>query len=732
MPTYPIRRRPRECKTCLPCRASKVRCDRNVPCGNCVKRNFNCSYGRPPPKDPYPLPTPTATTATTSLPKTPHSSSLPAYTPTYHQTTNISGHDASFGTGTGTDSTPDQEPLSDTVVITQGEWDEINAKMRAMEQILGSLHTLFDTRARRKPDNQVTDISPEAEGSPPSEGIYEPDALRTGSVHIGSRSALVDILNRSKVAEGTAQALPKDDLLAELAMGNESAAYPFVDLWSSDPYTFNIAGVCGVLPHDDQCRRFMGFYRDIAAVLYPVLPDVARLEQDMNRLLRGRKAAGGVYRPDTNGLVKPFGMSLAFLSLLFAVLASGCQLSDLPTKERQLTSWVYVSCAYHCLRMLNYVSQPTLEVIQVLLIISHVLSYNMNAGASYTLLGMTERMCMVLGLHVESSGFARDVQAARRRVWWAMAFQNSHFSLSYDRPSITMVSQPEIPYDPKSMPGHRSYFETLCRLVSVILEMLRMRMYPHHAQLRYHEIREYKQRFGRIIAEGAPHLRSPDHCATLADHIERTELRLHSSYYLSVICRVSLDPDAHLDDERRAIIREDCLTSLMNTIDAFVELHSFNPYCSRTWISLQRTIASAFLLVAHLEDRYRARACNLIRRLELVLTDHVYAGGQEDQNSQSESAKHLASSLRALRQIGAALSAKEPEGLGAGSELTNTVSSITAPMLIPVSSPSVTLGTTGAQFSENVPGPQEKSMRTILDSVSDVMLFPSMGMGTNL
>ena len=37
--------------------------------------------------------------------------------------------------------------------------------------------------------------------------------------------------------------------------------------------------------------------------------------------------------------------------------------------------------------MLNYVSQPTVEVIQVLLIISNVLSYNMNAGASYTLLG---------------------------------------------------------------------------------------------------------------------------------------------------------------------------------------------------------------------------------------------------------------------------------------------------------------------------------------------------------
>lgn len=38
--------------------------------------------------------------------------------------------------------------------------------------------------------------------------------------------------------------------------------------------------------------------------------------------------------------------------------------------------------------MLNYVSQPTIEVVQILLIICTVLSYNMNASASYTLLGM--------------------------------------------------------------------------------------------------------------------------------------------------------------------------------------------------------------------------------------------------------------------------------------------------------------------------------------------------------
>ena len=75
--------------------------------------------------------------------------------------------------------------------------------------------------------------------------------------------------------------------------------------------------------------------------MYPVLPDLDEVDRKMNRLLEGRRRTGGVYKPDANGLVKPFGMDLPFLSLLFAVLASGCQLSDLPNADRELTSWVY-------------------------------------------------------------------------------------------------------------------------------------------------------------------------------------------------------------------------------------------------------------------------------------------------------------------------------------------------------------------------------------------------------
>jgi hypothetical protein len=87
--------------------------------------------------------------------------------------------------------------------------------------------------------------------------------------------------------------------------------------------------------------RFLTFYQDIGSVLYPVLSDTAQLKRQTERLLENRRRAGGVYKPDANGLVKPFGMPLAFLSLLFAVLASGCQLSGIPESDRELTSWVY-------------------------------------------------------------------------------------------------------------------------------------------------------------------------------------------------------------------------------------------------------------------------------------------------------------------------------------------------------------------------------------------------------
>ena len=313
-----------------------------------------------------------------------------------------------------------------------------------------------------------------------------------------------------------------------------------------------------------------------------------------------------------------------------------------------------------------------------------------------------------------------------------MAFQNSHFSLAYDRPSITMVSQPEIPFDRKSMPGHRSYFDSLCRVVSLALEVLRGRLDSEQSHIRFYDIREYKQRMYRILAEAAPHLRFPDHCHKLAEDIERTELRLHSCYVVSVLCRVSLDPDSPLDDHRRAIIREDCIANLIGTIEAFVELHSIHSHCCRSWISVQRTIACAFLLVSQ-DGQSHPRTMPLIQQLQHILADHVHANSTSDRNNRTDSARHLASSLCALREVSAVFEARQmqtqtsdsnsnlappkpptpsmplPHALSNPRSFDLAATSVTAPLVV-----------------GNQNYGQRPDMRNILDSVSDVMLFPSM------
>lgn len=72
-----------------------------------------------------------------------------------------------------------------------------------------------------------------------------------------------------------------------------------------------------------------------------MIDDVQGFETNLELLLQSRIAAGGVYREDADEAQNPFGVSIAYLGLLFAVLASGCQSSDLGSKERELTSQVY-------------------------------------------------------------------------------------------------------------------------------------------------------------------------------------------------------------------------------------------------------------------------------------------------------------------------------------------------------------------------------------------------------
>jgi hypothetical protein len=89
------------------------------------------------------------------------------------------------------------------------------------------------------------------------EGIHAASELGSGTTYLGARSVLAYLSGTSGASQETAQALLEGGILPKLGLDNESATYPFVDLWSSDTSALDISTVCAALPDDSQCRRLV-------------------------------------------------------------------------------------------------------------------------------------------------------------------------------------------------------------------------------------------------------------------------------------------------------------------------------------------------------------------------------------------------------------------------------------------------------------------------------------------
>lgn len=236
------KRKAREPKACYPCHARKVKCDRNLPCDGCVKRDHAdiCSYERPIKK---------RAPGVQKSPSVDHSG--------------VYGYDdhPAHPKDEPSSSRPNGASADGRVSIARDEWDNMRNRLREMESTISSLRVGLDRVEDGYPPPietssvQSGDASSRSNGaSPELEGIHAPNTLGKGTVHLGSRSVLAYILN-NKSGSDQLQALLEGGILPKLGLDNESATYPFVDLWSSDMSTFDISAVCSALPTDQQCRE---------------------------------------------------------------------------------------------------------------------------------------------------------------------------------------------------------------------------------------------------------------------------------------------------------------------------------------------------------------------------------------------------------------------------------------------------------------------------------------------
>ena len=182
-------------------------------------------------------------------------------------------------------------------------------------------------------------------------GIHAMNDLTGQTVHLGGSSvpALVMALGQGNNREQPSlQEILGKSMLPIFGLDNETATYPFVDLWGLAHGTLAKAEqVAKTIPADSQCLSFFRYYRDLGHVIYPGVADPAQFEQDMTAFLMNRsnyrEMDTGVDGQPMPGVTEQmlYDKDLNWVGLLFAVLASGCQCSNLPRKERELTSQVY-------------------------------------------------------------------------------------------------------------------------------------------------------------------------------------------------------------------------------------------------------------------------------------------------------------------------------------------------------------------------------------------------------
>ena len=355
------KRKVREHKACYPCRQRKVRCDLGRPCRTCVEREHPelCDYHPPTKKQNI-----------GSGGGVGNNSSGNSNVDPRFEDQQLGGGGGSFNGG-------------NSVTLAQSDFHQLCRKLESVEQSLEDLRREIRNNGTGGNGNVGVDFhrlpqfsgasspaphsnSGGGNGNGRSEaprffensftrhaslhGIHTRNDLTGQTVHLGGSSvpALVMALGQGNREQSSIQEILGKSMLPIFGLDNETATYPFVDLWGLAHGSLAKAEqLAKTIPTDSQCLSFFQCYRDMGHVIYPGVADCAAMETDLTSFLMTRanyremegELAGEVMPGVTETSI--YDRDLHWLGMLFAVLASGCQCSGLPRKERELTSQVY-------------------------------------------------------------------------------------------------------------------------------------------------------------------------------------------------------------------------------------------------------------------------------------------------------------------------------------------------------------------------------------------------------
>lgn len=304
------KRKNRGQKACYPCRQRKVGCSYTKPCQKCVEREHP---------------------------------ELCLYEPIAKRA-NTGGLDAPIAR-------PTSAP-GDAANTNAGS-SSVDDRLAAIERSLQDLRNdfaKFISAQPPAPDQSSRYISKHAvheseneDGDDDALGLQASNAMTGEMVHLGGNSvpAMVMALGGGR-SEDAIEGLLGKSILPIFGLDNESATYPFVDLWGVPHGSYTrLEGLCKLLPSDADCLQYFRSYRDTAHIIFPAVVDINQFENDLTHFLIRRASATSRAEPENIAMQDVYGKSLHWVGLLFAILSSGYQCSSVSRKQRQLTCQVY-------------------------------------------------------------------------------------------------------------------------------------------------------------------------------------------------------------------------------------------------------------------------------------------------------------------------------------------------------------------------------------------------------
>jgi hypothetical protein len=575
-----LKRKSRGQKACYPCRQRKVGCNYARPCQKCVDRDHPelCIYE--------------------PVSKRPNLGIA--------ETSNVAIREAP---GKDRELLLDDDNIGDRL-------SSIERSLTALRTDLANLTAIIATGARPPPVRVPRDTDsddPEAE----DRGIHTSNAMTGETVHIGGNSVPAMVLalgDSGDNKENNIQGLLGKSILPIFGLDNESATYPFVDLWGLPHGSHaRLQGLCKLLPSNADCLQYFKQYRDTAHILFPAVVDINTFESELTHFLIRRGDVHTGSRSDNLTVRDVYGKSLHWVGLMFATLASGYQSSSVPRKERQLTCQVYICCAYECLRIVNYLSNATLLDIQTMLVLGNVISNNMNAGVAWCFLGLTIRLAQSLGLHQIHAKSLTDTESVmREEIWSRVVWQDSLLSITYDRASPTTATLHR--KTPRELNAVRlSYSECMKILSSTGLEIVRERTRHEDHRIELARIESHRQDIEEMMEHSVRHLQDPAFCMSIKDQLEYWNLYMHRSYVLSELYRSSLRRKVATPEVSG--FRSTCIENLANTVDAWLGLQNVTRFATQSWAAIHRSLSSALLLGILKQPQENARIHTLLDKL---------------------------------------------------------------------------------------------------------------------